>query len=65
MSCHDVALFLDQMDIAVRSGLVCAHTLVRPLAADGIVQVSIHGYNTIAECERLLDGLRSISLELL
>ncbi len=65
MSCHDVALFLDQLDIAVRSGLLCAHPLVRPLSEEGIVQVSIHGYNTHEDCEKLLDAIRVICTDFL
>ena len=64
MNCHDVALFLDQSNIAVRSGLVCAHPLMRAIAPDGLVQASIHFYNTEDDVDRLVSSLRSISSQL-
>ncbi|MCF2137285.1 MAG: aminotransferase class V-fold PLP-dependent enzyme [Candidatus Thorarchaeota archaeon] len=60
LNCHDVALFLDQSDIAVRSGLLCAHPLIQSLSPDGIVQVSLHVYNTLDDINRLLEILESI-----
>ena len=65
MSCHDVALFLDESNIAVRSGLVCAHPLIRPISSEGIVQASFHVYNSLEEVNRLIDGLRLICKHLL
>ncbi len=65
MSCHDVALFLDESNIAVRSGLVCAHPLIRPISSEGIVQASLHIYNSLEEVNRLIDGLRLICKHLL
>ncbi len=64
MNCHDVALFLDQSNIAVRSGLVCAHPLLRAIAPDGLVQASIHFYNTKDDVDRLVSSLQSISSQL-
>ncbi|MGY5861274.1 MAG: aminotransferase class V-fold PLP-dependent enzyme [Candidatus Thorarchaeota archaeon] len=65
MSCHDVALFLNESNIAVRSGLVCAHPLIKPISSEGIIQASIHVYNSIEEVNRLIDGLRLICKHLL
>lgn len=65
MSCHDVALFLDESNIAVRSGLVCAHPLIRPISPEGIVQASLHVYNSLEEVDRLIDGLHLICEHLL
>jgi cysteine desulfurase/selenocysteine lyase len=65
MSCHDVALFLDESNIAVRSGLVCAHPLIRPISSEGVVQASLHVYNSLEEVDRLIDGLRLICKHLL
>lgn len=62
---HDIALFLDESDIAVRSGLVCAHPLIQSLTEDGLIQASIHGYNSISDIDRLADTLITISKELL
>lgn len=64
ISCHDVALFLDESGIAVRSGLICAHPLIQSIHTDGIVQVSIHAYNTLSDIDRLHDALNAILSEL-
>ena len=57
IGCHDIALFLDESNIAVRSGLVCAHSLIQSITNDGLIQASIHGYNSISDIERLADTL--------
>ncbi len=62
---HDIALFLDESNIAVRSGLVCAHPLIQSLTEDGLIQASIHGYNSISDIDRLADTLITISKQLL
>lgn len=65
INCHEVAMFLDDSNIAVRSGLLCAHPLIKPLAKDGLVQVSIHTYNTKPDVDCLVDALGTIIRELL
>ncbi|MHA1864565.1 MAG: aminotransferase class V-fold PLP-dependent enzyme [Candidatus Thorarchaeota archaeon] len=65
VGCHDIALFLDESDIAVRSGLVCAHPLIQSLAEDGLIQASIHAYNSISDIDRLADTLIAISKQLI
>ena len=42
INCHEIALFLDDSNVAVRSGLVCAHPLIKQFSKDGLVQVSLH-----------------------
>jgi cysteine desulfurase/selenocysteine lyase len=64
ISCHDVALFLDESGIAVRSGLLCAHPLVKPMSDEGIIQISLHGYNTIEDITRLIESLEIIAEQL-
>lgn len=64
ISCHDIALFLDESGIAVRSGLLCAHPLVKQVSSEGIVQLSLHAYNTLEEINRLADCLRIIAKDL-
>jgi cysteine desulfurase/selenocysteine lyase len=64
LNCHDVALFLDQFNIAIRSGLLCAHPLIRPIAAEGMLQISLHIYNSLEDCDRLVDSLHTISTEM-
>ncbi len=65
VSCHDIALFLDQSNIAVRSGLLCAHPLVRRAASEGVVQASLHIYNTAGEIDLFADTLEAIAKDLL
>lgn len=65
MGCHDIALFLDESNIAVRSGYVCAHPIIQSITDDGLVQVSMHAYNTIDDIDRLTDILTTISEQLL
>jgi len=65
ISCHDVALFLDESNIAVRSGVLCAHPLVQAISDDGMIQASIHGYNSLDDIDRLTDTILVIAKELL
>jgi cysteine desulfurase/selenocysteine lyase len=65
VNCHDVALFLDESNVAVRSGLICAHPSVQAIADEGIIQASLHAYNSIADIDHLVDTLAVISSQLL
>ncbi|TFG33438.1 aminotransferase class V-fold PLP-dependent enzyme [Candidatus Thorarchaeota archaeon] len=65
MGCHDIALFLDESHIAVRSGYICAHPIIQSITDGGLVQVSTHVYNTIDDIDRLADTLTTISEQLL
>lgn len=65
INCHEIALFLDDSNIAVRSGLVCAHPLIKPFSEEGLVQISLHAYNTMEDINRLAESLRMIIKELL
>jgi cysteine desulfurase/selenocysteine lyase len=65
ISCHDIALFLDESNIAVRSGLLCAHPLVKSASPEGIIQVSLHVYNDESEIDLLCDNLETISKDLI
>jgi len=65
INCHDVALFLDESNIAIRSGVLCAHSLIQSIANDGIIQASIHAYNSIEDINRLSDTITVISEELI
>jgi len=59
---HDVAMFLDQEGIAVRSGRHCAHPLLRRLGIAGTVRASFYIYNTKKEIDRFIDILYQLSL---
>ena len=49
--CHheDLALILDKMGIAVRSGQMCAEPLMDRFGVTGMLRVSLAPYNTMAE----------------
>ncbi len=64
INCHDVALFLDDLEIATRSGLLCAHPFVRTLSQDGIIQLSLHIYNTRDDIDHFIEAIETIANEL-
>ncbi len=53
----DLALILDKMGIAVRSGLMCAEPIIKKYGQTGIVRVSLAPYNTLQECELFIEDL--------
>lgn len=65
VNCHDIALFLDESNVAVRSGLICAHPLIQTVSREGIIQASIHAYNSLTDIDHLIDTLETISNQLL
>jgi cysteine desulfurase/selenocysteine lyase len=65
INCHDVSLFLDESNIAVRSGVLCAHPLIQSISDDGMIQASIHAYNSLEDIDRLADTITIIATELL
>ena len=48
---EDLALILDKMGIAVRSGQMCAEPLMDRLGVTGLLRASFAPYNTVAEAE--------------
>lgn len=54
---EDLALVLDKMGFAVRSGQMCAEPLMDRFGVTGMVRVSLLPYNTMEEVERFLDAL--------
>ncbi len=65
VNCHDIALFLDESNVAVRSGFICAHPLIQSISDEGIIQASIHAYNSLTDIDHLIDTLLTISNQLL
>ena len=65
IGCHDIALFLDESDIIVRSGLICAHPLLQSKTHDGLIQASLHAYNSIDDIDRFADTLIIINKQLM
>ena len=48
---EDLALILDKMGIAVRSGQMCAEPLMTRFGVTGMLRVSLAPYNTMEEAE--------------
>ena len=57
--CHheDLALILDKMGIAVRSGQMCAEPLMDRYGVTGMLRVSFAPYNTLSEAEYFIASL--------
>ena len=54
---EDLALLLDKMGIAVRSGQMCAEPLMDRFGVTGMLRASLVGYNTLAEAEHFIKAL--------
>lgn len=60
---EDLALLLDKMGIAVRSGQMCAEPLMDRFGVTGMLRASFAPYNTMEEAERFLQSLdRAITM---
>ncbi len=57
---HDVAFELDKLHIAVRAGHHCAHLCHEFRHCKGSVRASFHVYNTMADVDRLIEGLEHV-----
>ena len=54
---EDIALILDKMGVAVRSGQMCAEPLMDRYGVTGMVRVSLAPYNTMEEAEYFIRSL--------
>ena len=54
---EDLALVLDKMGIAVRSGQMCAEPLMDRFGVQGMLRVSLAPYNTMQEAEYFMKSL--------
>lgn len=54
---HDVASFLDAKNIAVRAGQHCAQLVTKFLNTNATLRVSFNIYNTIEDCDKLVESL--------
>ncbi len=60
---EDLALILDKMGIAVRSGQMCAEPLMDRFGVTGMLRVSFAPYNTVQEAEYFIASLdRAINM---
>jgi cysteine desulfurase/selenocysteine lyase len=57
---HDVGMILDHRGIAVRAGHHCAQPLMRCLNLAATARAAFYIYNTKAEVDALVDGLREV-----
>ncbi len=55
---EDIALLLDKMGIAVRSGQMCAEPLMDRFGVTGMVRASFAQYNSLEEAEYFISSLR-------
>lgn len=55
---EDLALILDKMGIAVRSGQMCAEPLMDRFGVTGMLRASFAPYNTMAEAEYFISSLK-------
>jgi len=55
---EDLALLLDKMGIAVRSGQMCAEPLMTRFGVTGMLRASFAPYNTMAEAEYFVTSLK-------
>ena len=56
----DIAMMLDQMHIAVRTGHHCCMPLMQRLGIEGTVRASFGLYNTREDIDRLVSGLYKV-----
>jgi cysteine desulfurase/selenocysteine lyase len=54
---HDVASILDGENVAVRAGHHCTQPLMAALEVVATIRASFYVYNSLAEVDRLVDGL--------
>ncbi|MEM4195109.1 MAG: cysteine desulfurase [Candidatus Anstonellales archaeon] len=59
-SANDVAMYLDEKNIAVRSGLHCAHPLHRRLGLKSTARASFYIYNTEEEIDYFVEMLEKL-----
>ena len=57
---HDVGTLLDQEGIAVRTGHHCAQPVMTRLKLPATVRASFAFYNSLAEVDALVDGVRTV-----
>ena len=54
---EDLALILDKMGIALRSGQMCAEPLMDRFGVTGMLRASLVAYNTMQEAEYFISSL--------
>ena len=54
----DLAILMDKMGIALRSGLMCSEPLMTKYGVTGMLRASLAMYNTLEEAEYFIESLR-------
>jgi cysteine desulfurase/selenocysteine lyase len=62
MSSHEVALMLDNYNIAVRSGMHCVHSWFNAHKLAGSARASLYFYNTPEEVDFMIDKMKDIAM---
>ena len=57
---EDLALILDKMGIALRSGQMCAEPLMDRLGVTGLLRASFGPYNTLEEAKYFIASLNKV-----
>lgn len=60
---HDVASYLDEKNVYIRSGHHCAQPLTRFLKIKGTARASFYIYNTLEDVDYLIESLGEISVQ--
>lgn len=60
LSSHDVALFLDNYGVMIRSGFHCAQPLHQVFKLQSSARASFYIYNTVEEVDRFIEVLKEI-----
>ncbi len=54
----DIAMIMDKLGIALRSGLMCAEPLMKRFGTESMLRASFGMYNTLEEAQIFIDGLK-------
>lgn len=54
----DIAMIMDKLGIALRSGLMCAEPLMQRFGVESMLRASFGMYNTMEEAQLFIDGLK-------
>ena len=57
---HDVAQYLDKVQVAIRSGHHCAQPAMRLMGIPSTARASLAPYNTTEDIDRLVDSVRGV-----
>jgi cysteine desulfurase/selenocysteine lyase len=57
---YDLGMLLDKMGIAVRTGHLCADTVMQHYGIEGCIRISFAAYNTIEEIDIFIDALKRV-----